>query len=49
MTGANFFFFFCLPVSAEKEVVRSIKEAVCYVAFDPAKEEELLEVFSSPK
>lgn len=29
--------------SAEREVVRGVKEAVCYVAFDPQKEEEALE------
>jgi len=35
--------------SAEKEVVRSIKESACYVAFDPSKEEELLESDKSGK
>jgi len=29
--------------SAEKEVVREIKEAACYIAYDPQKEEEILE------
>jgi len=32
-----------LHTSAEKEVVRAVKETACYVAFDPAKEEELIE------
>jgi hypothetical protein len=32
-----------LYTSSEKEVVRSIKESACYVAFDPNKEEELIE------
>lgn len=32
-----------LHTSAEKEVVRAVKESACYVAFDPAKEEELIE------
>jgi len=36
-SGYNFY------TSAEKEIVRAIKEAACYVAFDPNKEEELLE------
>ncbi len=29
--------------SSEKEIVRQIKESVCYVAFDPQKEEDLIE------
>jgi len=36
----DIFFFY---TSAEKEVVRAIKESSCYVAFDPNKEEELLD------
>ncbi len=35
--------------SAEKEIVRTIKESVGYVAFDPNKEEELLESEKSGK
>jgi len=35
--------------SSEKEVVRTIKEMSCYVAFDPNKEEELLESEKSTK
>lgn len=36
---AGYYFY----TSAEKEIVRAIKESACYVAFDPNKEEELLE------
>eukprot|EP01119_Soliformovum_irregulare_P007736 TRINITY_DN2019_c0_g1_i1.p1 TRINITY_DN2019_c0_g1~~TRINITY_DN2019_c0_g1_i1.p1 ORF type:complete len:385 (-),score=110.20 TRINITY_DN2019_c0_g1_i1:59-1213(-) len=35
--------------SSEREVVRNIKEMSCYVAFDPNKEEELLESEKSTK
>jgi len=35
--------------SAEKEVVRSIKESACYVAYDPSKEEELIDSEKSAK
>lgn len=35
--------------SAEKEVVRAIKESSCYVAFDPNKEEESLDSEKSGK
>ena len=28
--------------TAEREVVRSIKEDTCYVAFNPAREEQLV-------
>jgi len=36
-SGHNFY------TSSEKEVVRTIKESLCYIAFDPTKEEEVLE------
>lgn len=36
--GGHYFY-----TSAEKEIVRSIKESSCYVAADPSKEEELIE------
>lgn len=42
---AGYYFY----TSAEREVVRSIKETACYVAFDPNKEEEILESTNSPK
>jgi len=42
---AGYYFY----TSSEKEVVRSIKETACYVAFDPSKEEELLESEKSVK
>jgi centractin len=41
---AGYYFY----TSAEKEVVRSIKETACYIAFDPNKEEELLESNNKP-
>jgi len=40
---AGYYFY----TSSEKEIVRSIKETACYVAFDPSKEEELLESAAS--
>eukprot|EP01118_Nematostelium_gracile_P017648 TRINITY_DN7612_c0_g1_i1.p1 TRINITY_DN7612_c0_g1~~TRINITY_DN7612_c0_g1_i1.p1 ORF type:complete len:382 (+),score=106.49 TRINITY_DN7612_c0_g1_i1:76-1221(+) len=42
---AGYYFY----TSSEKETVRSIKETACYVAFDPSKEEELLESEKSTK
>ena len=38
-----------LYTSAEKEVVRSIKESLCYIAFDPSKEEEALDTDKTSK
>jgi len=35
--------------SAEKEVVRRIKETACYIAFDPSKEEELIDAEKTDK
>jgi len=35
--------------SAEKEIVKIIKEKTCYVAYDPRKEEEMLEIESTSK
>jgi len=35
--------------SAEKEIVRTIKETACYIAFDPSKEEELIDSDKSAK
>jgi len=42
---AGYYFY----TSSEKEIVRSIKETACYLAFDPSKEEELLESEKSAK
>jgi len=40
-SGHNFY------TSSEKEVVKTIKESSCYIAFDPVKEEEVLETDKS--
>jgi len=42
-SGHNFY------TSSEKEVVRTIKESSCYIAFDPTKEEEVLETEKNHK
>ena len=42
--SGNYFY-----TSSEKEIVRSIKESLCYISFDPNKEEEVLDAEKSSK